>query len=72
LTESLNVLDAACAEYELETQPAVEQATVAIQHIGLCKTLGGGWKLYQDVPPPPLALPAIVTTFPAAVGLRCG
>lgn len=63
LTDFLNVLDAARQEYALETQLAGEQAAVAIQYIALYKALGGGWELYQDLPPVPRPEPAVMATF---------
>lgn len=59
LTDFLNVLDAARQEYLLETQVAIEQALVAVQYVGLYKALGGGWELFQDIPPAPAPQPAI-------------
>jgi len=63
LTDFLNVLDAQRQEYDLESQYAAEQATVAIQYVALYKALGGGWELYQDIPPIPEPQPAVVATF---------
>jgi NodT family efflux transporter outer membrane factor (OMF) lipoprotein len=63
LTDFLNVLDASRQEYALETQVAVEQAAVAIQYVALYKALGGGWELYQDLPPIPVPEPAVLATF---------
>ncbi len=62
LTDFLNVLDAARQEYILQSQLASEQATVAIEYVALYKALGGGWELYQDIPPIPEPQPAIAAT----------
>jgi NodT family efflux transporter outer membrane factor (OMF) lipoprotein len=59
LTDFLNVLDAARQEYLLEIQVATEQAQVAVQYVALYKALGGGWELFQDIPPAPEPQPAI-------------
>jgi NodT family efflux transporter outer membrane factor (OMF) lipoprotein len=64
LTDFLNVLDAERQEYDLEDQYAAEQQSVAVQFVALCKALGGGWELYQALPPIPKPRPAIMATFP--------
>jgi outer membrane protein TolC len=51
LSDFLNVLDAARQEYELEEQYATAQLAVATAYIALYKALGGGWELFQDIPP---------------------
>ncbi len=67
LADFLNVLDAARQEYALETQLATEQAAVAIQYIALYKALGGGWEIYQDLPPFPNPSPR---SWPRSDGSR--
>src|SRR5437764_12629977 len=53
LTDFLNVLDAERQEYDLEDQYATEQQAVAVQFVALYKALGGGWEVYQVLPPVP-------------------
>ncbi len=62
LTDFLNVLDAQRQEYDLEDQNAVAQAAVVIQYIALYKALGGGWELYDELPPLKGVQPAVVAT----------
>jgi hypothetical protein len=45
------VLDAARQQYELEGQYAVARLAVAVAYIALYKALGGGWELFQEIPP---------------------
>jgi outer membrane protein TolC len=45
------VPDAAWQKYELEEQYAVARLAVVVAYIALYKALGGGWELYQEVPP---------------------
>ncbi len=63
LTDFLNVLDAERQQYALRDQYAAQQETVAVQFIVLYKALGGGWELYQGLPPVPRPRPAIVAMF---------
>jgi NodT family efflux transporter outer membrane factor (OMF) lipoprotein len=63
LTDFLNVLDAQRQLYDLQDQYAAEQQTVAVTFVALCKALGGGWELYQALPPAPRPQPAILATF---------
>jgi NodT family efflux transporter outer membrane factor (OMF) lipoprotein len=63
LTDFLNVLDAQRQEYELEDQNAVAQEVLTIQLIVFYKALGGGWELYDVLPPIPEAQPAILATI---------
>jgi NodT family efflux transporter outer membrane factor (OMF) lipoprotein len=60
VTDFLNVLDAQRQEYELRNQYAAAQSAAAIQFVALYKALGGGWELYQTLPPAPQPLPAVV------------
>ncbi|MGA7323833.1 MAG: TolC family protein, partial [Rhodomicrobium sp.] len=62
LTDFLNVLDAQRQEYDLEDQNAVAQEAVVIQYIALYKALGGGWELYDELPPLKGVQPAVVAT----------
>jgi outer membrane protein TolC len=63
LTDFLNVLDAQREEYGLQDQVVTAKQSVAIQFIVVYKALGGGWELYESVPPPPKPQPAILATF---------
>ncbi len=62
LTDFLNVLDAERQEYDIEDQDAVAQEAVALQYVALYKALGGGWELYDELPPLKEAQPAILAT----------
>jgi NodT family efflux transporter outer membrane factor (OMF) lipoprotein len=62
LTDFLNVLDAERQEFTIEDQNAVAQEAVVIQYIALYKALGGGWELYDELPPLKEAQPALVAT----------
>jgi len=63
ISDFLNVLDAARQKYELEEQYAIARLAVVVAYIALYKALGGGWELYQVVPPIARPLPAIVAAF---------
>ena len=62
LTDFLNVLDAERQEFAIEDQNAVAQEAVVIQYIALYNALGGGWELYDELPPLKEAQPALVAT----------
>ena len=62
LTDFLNVLDAERQEFAIEDQNAVAQEAVAMQYIALYKALGGGWELYDELPPLKEAQPALLAT----------
>jgi NodT family efflux transporter outer membrane factor (OMF) lipoprotein len=62
LTDFLYVLDAQRQEFALEDQTAVARVAVVIQYVALYKALGGGWELYDELPPLKDAKPAIVAT----------
>jgi NodT family efflux transporter outer membrane factor (OMF) lipoprotein len=62
ISDFLNVLDAARQEYELEGQYAVAQLAVAVAYIALYKALGGGWELFQEIPPMAPPDPALVAS----------
>ena len=63
ISDFLNVLDAARQKYELEEQYAVARLAVVVAYIALYKALGGGWELYQEIPPIATPLPAVVAAF---------
>ena len=63
LTDFLNVLDAERQEFTIEDQNAIAQEAVVMQYIALYKALGGGWELYDELPPLKEAQPALVATI---------
>lgn len=63
IEDYLNVLDAARQLYELEDRYAAAQAAVTVAYIALYKALGGGWELYQEIPPIPMPEPAVLAAF---------
>ena len=63
LTDFLNVLDAQREEYGLEDQVVTAKQSVAVQFVAVYKALGGGWELYETLPPVPKPRPAILATF---------
>jgi NodT family efflux transporter outer membrane factor (OMF) lipoprotein len=63
ISDFLNVLDAARQKYELEEQYAVARLAVVVAYIALYKALGGGWEIYQEVPPIARPLPAVIAAF---------
>ena len=63
LTDFLNVLDAQREKYGLEDQVVTAKQSVAIQFVALYKALGGGWELYETLPPIPKPQPAILAFF---------
>ncbi len=62
LTDFLYVLDAQRQEFAIEDQAAIAQEGVVIQYVALYKALGGGWELYDELPPLRDPKPAIVAT----------
>jgi NodT family efflux transporter outer membrane factor (OMF) lipoprotein len=70
LTDFLNVLDAQRQQYELEDQNAIAAELLTIQLIVFYKALGGGWELFQSLPPPPRPEPAILATLRRLSGNR--
>ena len=63
LTDFLNVLDAERQEFTIEDQNAIAQEAVVIQYIALYKALGGGWELYDELPPLKEAQPALLASI---------
>lgn len=63
LTDYLNVVDAEREEYSIQEQYVATQATVDDQYIELYRNLGGGWQGYQNLPPIPRPLPAVIAIF---------
>lgn len=63
LTDYLNVVEAERAEYSIEGQYAMTQASVDDQFIQLYRDLGGGWQGFQKLPPIRRPLPAVVAIF---------
>ena len=62
LTDFLNVLDAERQEFAIEDQEAVAEEAVVLQYISLYKALGGGWELYDELPPLKEAQPALLAS----------
>jgi NodT family efflux transporter outer membrane factor (OMF) lipoprotein len=62
VTDFLNVLDAQRQEYALEEQNAIAEEVVVLQYVAFYKALGGGWELYDELPPIPDAQPAVIAT----------
>jgi NodT family efflux transporter outer membrane factor (OMF) lipoprotein len=60
ITDFLYLLDAQRQEFEIEDQNAIAQEAVVIQYIALYKALGGGWELYDVLPPIREAQPALI------------
>lgn len=63
LTDMLNVIDAQRQKFDLEQQYIIAQQTAAEQFIALYKGLGSGWEKYQDIPPAPTPLPALIAAL---------
>ena len=63
LTDMLNVIDAQRQEFDLEQQYITAQQSSAEQFIALYKALGSGWEKYQDIPPAPTPLPALIAAL---------
>jgi NodT family efflux transporter outer membrane factor (OMF) lipoprotein len=63
ISDFLNVLDAVRQEYVLQEQYVSAQQAVVLAYIALYKALGGGWELYQDIPPIPPPQPALVASI---------
>jgi NodT family efflux transporter outer membrane factor (OMF) lipoprotein len=62
VTDFLNVLDAQRQDYALEDQTAISEEVVMLQYVAFYKALGGGWELYDELPPIPGPQPAIIAT----------
>lgn len=63
VTDFLYVLDAQRQEYELRSQYGAAQSAAAVQFVALYKALGGGWELYQTLPPIPEPQPAVLAAL---------
>ncbi len=62
ITDFLYLLDAQRQEFVIEDQAAVAQEAVVIQYVALYKALGGGWELYDELPPVRAGQPAVIAT----------
>jgi NodT family efflux transporter outer membrane factor (OMF) lipoprotein len=62
VTDFLNVLDAQRQDYALEEQTAIAAEIVVLRYVAFFKALGGGWELYDTLPPIPAAQPALIAT----------
>jgi NodT family efflux transporter outer membrane factor (OMF) lipoprotein len=63
VTDFLNVLDAQREEDLLNLQYATALTAAAVDFIALYKALGGGWEMFDELPPEPIARPAVVAAF---------
>jgi NodT family efflux transporter outer membrane factor (OMF) lipoprotein len=63
VTDFLYVLDAQRQEFALKDQYAAAQSAAAVQFVALYKALGGGWELYQALPPAPQPQPAVIAAI---------
>jgi outer membrane protein TolC len=63
VTDFLNVLDAERQEDELDIQFAQAKTDAANAFIAVYKALGGGWEMFDEPLPEPVAQPAIVAAF---------
>jgi NodT family efflux transporter outer membrane factor (OMF) lipoprotein len=62
VTDFLNVLDAQRQDFALADQRAVAEEVVVLQYVAFYKALGGGWELYDELPPIPEPQPALIAT----------
>ena len=63
IIDYLNVVDAQREEYAIEEQYVMTQDSVDDQYINLYRDLGGGWQEFQNIPPIPRPLPAVLAIF---------
>jgi len=63
LTDFLNVVDAERQQFTIEDRYTSAQQSAADAFIYLYKALGGGWQLYQNVPPITHPEPAVMAGF---------
>jgi NodT family efflux transporter outer membrane factor (OMF) lipoprotein len=63
IEDFLNVLDAARQMYQLEDRYADAQLDMVLAYVALYKALGGGWELYQEIPPIPVPQPAVAASI---------
>jgi NodT family efflux transporter outer membrane factor (OMF) lipoprotein len=59
-TDSLNLVDAQRQDFALAEQKALAGQVVMNSYIAFYKALGGGWELYDELPPIPPAQPAVI------------
>lgn len=60
ITDFLYLLDAEREEYTIEDQAAVAREAAVVQYIAVYKALGGGWELYDALPPIKGSQPAVI------------
>lgn len=63
VTDFLNVLDAQRQEDELDFQYADAQMAAALNFVAIYKALGGGWEMFDELPPDPHVRPAVAAAF---------
>jgi outer membrane protein TolC len=56
------LLDVQRRQYALEEQAAIAAKNAVLRYVAFYKALGGGWELYDELPPIPAAQPAVVAT----------
>jgi outer membrane protein TolC len=61
-TEFRAVLDAQHKNYELMEQRAIAAGAAVLRYVTFYEALGGGWELYNELPPIPPADPAIIAS----------
>jgi outer membrane protein TolC len=61
-TDFLNVLDAQRQEFALAEEKAQVAQVVMQSYLAFYKALGGGWELYDELPPIPAPQPAVIAT----------
>jgi hypothetical protein len=54
------VLDAQHQDYAIAEETAKAAEVVVLRYLAFYKALGGGWELYDKLPPLPPAQPAII------------
>jgi len=62
-TDSLNLLDAQRQEFALAEEKAQVAQVVMQSYLAFYKALGGGWELYDELPPIPAPQPAVIATI---------
>jgi len=61
-TDFLNVLDAQRQDFALAEDKARAGQVVTEAYVAFYKALGGGWELYDELPPIPAPQPAVIAT----------
>jgi hypothetical protein len=56
------LLDVQRRYYALAEQTAIAAEVVVLRYVAFYKALGGGWELYDELPPVPPTQPAVIAT----------